>query len=154
MIVRSRKDLGAGILYIVIGASFTWAAANYRMGTPASMGPGYFPFWLGVVLTIIGVMVAAGAVARTGSPDCDNIRVDLRGLASILISVVAFGLLLKPGGLGIAVAATVLLSSLAHRDIRPVPTMILTLTLSLLSVIVFVYGLGLQFQVLPAFLTE
>jgi len=48
--IRNKKDFGAGIMYMVFGLFFALNALNYKMGTAAKMGPGYFPFWLGALL--------------------------------------------------------------------------------------------------------
>jgi len=52
--IRNKKDFGAGIMYMVFGLFFALNALNYKMGTAAKMGPGYFPFWLGALLTALG----------------------------------------------------------------------------------------------------
>ena len=54
-VIRSHQDFASGILFIVAGAAFAFLARGYRMGTASSMGPGYFPFWLGMVLVLLGV---------------------------------------------------------------------------------------------------
>jgi len=42
--IRNKKDFGAGIMYMVFGLFFALNALNYKMGTAAKMGPGYFLF--------------------------------------------------------------------------------------------------------------
>lgn len=59
MKIRSQKNFAAGLLYIAIGAAFAVGATNYNMGSADRMGPAYFPFWLGLLLALIGVVVPA-----------------------------------------------------------------------------------------------
>ena len=44
MNIRNKKDFGAGIMYMAFGLFFALNALNYKMGTAAKMGPGYFPW--------------------------------------------------------------------------------------------------------------
>lgn len=59
MKIRSQKNFAAGLLYIAIGTAFAVGATNYNMGSADRMGPAYFPFWLGLLLALIGVVVPA-----------------------------------------------------------------------------------------------
>ena len=57
MKIRNQRDFGAGIMYMVIGLFFTVVATQYPMGTPAKMGPGYFPHYLGILMTLLGLFI-------------------------------------------------------------------------------------------------
>jgi hypothetical protein len=121
------------------------------MGTASRMGPGYFPFGLGILLVIIGVVVLIGSLrdnADDGEPQLATW--DLKSLALILASVVLFGILLKPMGLPIAVAASVLVASFASHEFRWTTALINIVALMALSILVFVLGIGLEFNLLPA----
>ena len=67
MKIRNQRDFGDGIMYMVIGLFFTIVATNYPMGTAAKMGPGYFPFFLGILMTILGLIVAIKALSATAA---------------------------------------------------------------------------------------
>lgn len=54
MKIRSGKDFWAGILFAGFGAFFMLFALNYPMGSASRMGPAYFPFVLGGMLTLLG----------------------------------------------------------------------------------------------------
>ena len=49
-VVRSPKDLVAGLMFIAIGITAIVIASNYTLGTAARMGPGYFPRILSILL--------------------------------------------------------------------------------------------------------
>ena len=66
MKIGNPTDFWSGVMFASVGAVFAIVAfgvklgdnvllAGYAMGTPARMGPGFFPFWLGVMLIAIGV---------------------------------------------------------------------------------------------------
>jgi len=57
MRIKDQKDFYGGLMFIVFGGLAMWLSTTYNMGTAARMGPGYFPFWLGGVLTLLGAIV-------------------------------------------------------------------------------------------------
>ena len=64
MHIRSQKDFASGIMFVLIGLGFAYVATTYPMGTPAKMGPGYFPFWLGILLAMIGAIVTMTSMSK------------------------------------------------------------------------------------------
>lgn len=150
-IVR-QKDFASGLLYIVLGIAFAVASYGYRMGTASRMGPGYFPFWLGILMTAIGVMVVLGAVRAHAEPQTME-RWALRPLFIVLASVVVFALMLDTFGLVLSLIALVDGSSLASHEFTWRATLINTLVLIAFALVVFVYALNLQFPVWPTFIT-
>lgn len=57
MRIKDQKDFYAGLMFIIFGGLTMWLSQSYNMGTAARMGPGYFPFWLGMVLAALGAIV-------------------------------------------------------------------------------------------------
>jgi len=149
--IRSHQDFASGILFIVAGAAFAILARGYRMGTPGSMGPGYFPFWLGLVLALLGVVVVVRSLSRKGVADRIP-RWDIRTLLWILGSVVLFGLLLQPLGLVLSLVVLVLVSSMASHAFTWKGAVGTAIVMVLMSLGTFVYGLQLQLPVWPAFI--
>jgi hypothetical protein len=151
VILRNRKDLASGLMYLVVGLAFAILSAGYEMGTPTRMGPGYFPFWLGCILALLGAALVAGS-ARPGAAVEELSAWDMRALAVVLLSVAAFGLLLEPAGLLVSVAVLVLAGSFASREFSWGAALLNAAALAAISVVIFVYGLGLRFAVWPGFL--
>jgi hypothetical protein len=113
--IRNQRDFGAGIMYMVIGLFFAIMATNYPMGTAAKMGPGYFPFYLGILMFLLGVLVAVkafGAKAAIESIPKFNWRI----MAQITGAVVLYGLLLPRLGFLIAVVVLVFVAASASRE--------------------------------------
>ncbi len=152
MRIRSQKDFASGLMFILVGFGFSWVARGYSMGTAAKMGPGYFPFWLGVVLALLGVLVLIGSMSSKGEGD-ELARWDIKLLLWILGSVVLFGLLLKPLGMVLSVIVLVLVSSMASHEFTWRGAILNTIVLVVISMGAFVYGINLQMPVWPAFIT-
>ncbi len=153
MKIRNQRDFGAGIMYMVIGLFFAIMATNYPMGTAAKMGPGYFPFYLGILMFLLGVLVAVkafGAKAAIESIPKFNWRI----IAQITGAVVLYGLLLPRLGFLIAVVVLVFVAASASREFTWKGTAINAAFLVTFTYSVFVLGLKLQFPLLPAFLQQ
>lgn len=160
MRIKSQKDFFAGLMYLGIGAAFAVGATNYTIGTGARMGPGYFPLLLGIILAIIGAVVAFKALV-VETPDGDPIgKWGWRPLILIILANFVFGILL--GGiptLGIpamgmiaAIYALTIVSAFAGREFKWLEVLILGTILAVGSWFAFVWGLKLQFQVWPSFI--
>ena len=61
-IVRKR-DFYAGGLMVLLGLAIALKGATYRAGTLMHMGPGFLPTALGVLLVLLGIAIAAVALA-------------------------------------------------------------------------------------------
>ena len=153
MRIRSQKDFASGLMFILVGLSFSFVARGYSMGTAAKMGPGYVPFWLGIVLAILGALVLWGSLTSKAEED-QLARWDLKILLWILGSVVLFGLLLKPLGMVLSVVVLVLVSSMASHEFSWKGAVLNAILLVIISMGAFVYGINLQMPVWPAFLAS
>ena len=117
MHIRHPKDFLTGIMFILFGAAAMVFAAEYPIGTAAKMGPGYFPFVLGGVLGLLGLVVLARSLLwATGAHGWPTLRV--LPVTLVLSSVVLFGLLLRPLGLVGATLVLVLICSRASSEFR------------------------------------
>ncbi|AKD26048.1 Tripartite tricarboxylate transporter TctB family [Polynucleobacter duraquae] len=153
MKIRNQRDFGAGIMYMVIGLFFTIVATQYPMGTAAKMGPGYFPFWLGILMTLIGLLVlikSMGAKAAIESIPKFNWKI----ITQITGSVVLYALLLPRMGFLVAIVVLVLVSASASKEFTWKGSLINAAFLVTFTYSVFVVGLKLQFPLLPAFLQQ
>lgn len=149
--IRSPKDFWAGILFIAFGAAAIGIAVNYPVGTAGRMGPGYFPRGLGVLLIVIGGILAVKALRTPGSPLSFG---DLRPLVIVLGSIALFGLLAPYFGMVVATVALIIVSSFASHEFHLKTAIISSILLSIFSVAAFGYGLNLQLPLWPAFLAK
>lgn len=153
MKIRNQRDFGAGIMYMVIGLFFAIMATNYPMGTAAKMGPGYFPFYLGILMFLLGVLVAVKAFGTKAAIESIP-KFNWRIMGQITGAVVLYGLLLPRMGFLIAVVVLVFVAASASREFTWKGTAINAAFLVTFTYSVFVLGLKLQFPLLPAFLQQ
>jgi hypothetical protein len=150
--IRNQKDFAAGLVYVVAGLGFSLGALNYKLGDAARMGPGWFPFWVGLILAIVGVLnIAASVRMRAQSEKLQ--RPDIRAMAWVLGAVVVFGLLLQPLGLILSLIALVIVSSLGSHEFGWKGALVNAAVLTLFSVGAFIYGIHLQIPMWPAFVS-
>ncbi|MBI5279259.1 MAG: tripartite tricarboxylate transporter TctB family protein [Burkholderiales bacterium] len=149
--IRNQQDFVAGLIYVATGLAFALGAMNYKIGEAARMGPGYFPFFVGMLLAAVGFATSALALKPAAAEVAVKVP-DLRTMAWVLGAVVLFGLLLQPAGLVIALVALVLVSSMASHEFAWRGALVNTLVLVIFSVGAFIKGISLQIPLWPAFL--
>jgi hypothetical protein len=149
--LKNPKDFWSGVLFTLIGLAFAIIvkAYEYPMGTSSRMGPGYFPFVLGCIMAVLGLVIIAQALASRGGPVT---KFAWRPLIWVLSGFVIFGLTAKLLGLVIAIVLLVLISSFGGHEHKWKEAIISSVILSAGSVGVFVYGLKLPFPIWPEFL--
>jgi hypothetical protein len=145
-VVRSPKDLAAGLLFIAAGIAAIAIAANYTLGTAARMGPGYFPRMLGLLLIVLGAILAVRSL-RLNGPPLPGWK--WRPVLVTLGSVVMFGLIVNRAGLVVSTILLIVMASAASREFRPREAVISGIVLAALVVGVFVIGLKLQLGIWP-----
>jgi hypothetical protein len=152
MQIRSQKDFASGLMFVVIGLVFSYVATTYNMGTTAKMGPGFFPFWLGIVLAILGAIVTMTALSKKGEKDTIP-QWDWPSVLWVTGSVVLFGVVLADLGLVLSLFVLVFISAMASHEFHWKGTVVNAVILNVIAYVAFVWGLKLQFQVWPSFFT-
>ena|SRR5689334_137578 len=140
------KDFYAGLLFVAFGIAAILIGRSYPLGTAARMGPGYFPRLLGILLIVLGGALAMMALHGRG-PALPGWK--WRPISVVLLSVVAFGLVLTHAGLVLSTIALIVAASTASREFRPREALLSGVLLAALSVGVFVIGLKLQLPIWP-----
>ena len=162
MALASQKDFVSGLMFMTVGGSFAWGAVDYEIGEAARMGPGYFPFALGLILVGLGALVCFNGF-RSGPPGGDKIgRIAWRPLVFILGANLLFGALLvglpslgiPAFGLIVAIYGLVIMAGYAREGAKLKESVILATILAIGSYLAFVKMLNLQFPVLPWFLAN
>ena len=151
--IKNRQDFWSGAMFIGIGAGFAIQATTYNMGSAARMGPGYFPFWLGVVLALIGASVLISALS-TKTAETRVSRFDFKILLLVIGSVTLYGVALRPLGLYVSLILLVVISSLASHEFNWKVAIANALFLVLFSYVAFIRGLGLIFPLWPSALSN
>lgn len=140
------KDFYAGLLFVAFGVFAIIIARNYPLGTAARMGPGYFPRLLGIMLIVLGAALSLTALRGHGPPLPGW---KWRPVSIVLLSVVAFGLVLTHAGLVLSTIGLIAVASTASREFRFKESLLSGVLLAALSVGVFVIGLKLQLPIWP-----
>jgi hypothetical protein len=135
------KDILSGLIFVVFGAAFGYAASGYELGTAFRMGPGYFPLVLASALVLLGIAIVIKGVTAAAA-DTPVGSVPWRGAVLILAALVYFGATVRGLGLVPALFGAALLSALASRLNTPVASLVIAVALTLLCVLIFHYGLG------------
>jgi hypothetical protein len=149
--IRNQRDFGAGIMFIVVGVFFAVIASQYRMGTAAKMGPGYFPFWLGVLMAVIGLIILYSSLSKKSIEE-KMPKWDFKIMLWITGSVVLYGILLPTMGFIVAIFALVFASASVSHDFGWKGTALNAIFLVGFTYLAFVKGLGLTFPLFPFFM--
>jgi len=152
MRIRHPKDFITGLMFLLFGAAAIFFAADYKIGSAAKMGPGYFPFALGALLAALGVALLLRSVFWTKGSQAGPVF-HFKPLLLILSSVVFFGLLLLSLGLLVSTTLLVVVSSMASHEFRWKETLLNAAALIFIVWVVFVYGLDFQVPIWPSFMT-
>lgn len=151
MKIKDKKDFASGLMFIAFGAFFAILARGYQMGTAAKMGSGYFPFWLGVLLALIGVIVLLKSLSANNE-EHELGKWDWKTIMWVTGSVVLFAVILQYIGLILSIIVLVFISALASHEFNWKQTIVTAAIVLGISYGAFIWGLKLQFPVWPPFL--
>jgi len=158
MKIGHQKDFWGGVLFAALGFTFLIIAKGvpgvpflqgYAMGTPARMGPAFFPFWLGLILFVIGVVIAVQGVRQQGGPDSKFPKFHWRPILLVLGAVVLFGIILKAVGMLLAGILLIILAGFGSATFSLKRSIILAVILVIFCAMVFVWGLKLPIPLCP-----
>jgi uncharacterized membrane protein YfcA len=152
MHIKRTKDFKSGLLFIFFGMASAVFSGTYQIGTAAKMGPGYFPFVLGGLLTMLGLVVSLRSLSR-GEETRKARSFRVKPVVLVLSSVVLFGLLLRPLGLIFSTVILIMISSMASDEFKKKEAILNAFVLLAVILIVFIYFLKFQIPVWPSFLT-
>ena len=161
MNIKSQMDFFSGVVFMAVGGAFAWGATSYTVGTGARMGPGYFPLMLGVLLTLIGAVVAFKSLVIETEDGQKIGKWIWRPVGYIVAANLAFGVLLgglpaiklPAMGMVIAIVALTLIAAKAGTEFILKEILILSAILVVGSYVTFILLLKLQIQVWPTFIT-
>jgi putative tricarboxylic transport membrane protein len=151
-----RRNVLAGLMFIVIAAIGLWASRSYPVGTALRMSTGYVPRLLCWLLMGLGAVVLfqglleqhAPEPPRERSPE-DGVIAQLRPVVVVTLSLIAFALSLETLGLVLSIFVLVAIASFASRELKLWETLAAAAGLAVLTWAIFVFGLGLPIPVWP-----
>jgi hypothetical protein len=145
LVTTSNRDYYGGALMIAIGLGAVVQGRQYPIGTLSRMGPGFFPVALGAILAFTGLAIIV--TARFAARPAEDARLppEWRGWFCIGLSLIAFVVLGKYGGLVPATFAVVFIAGLADRENTIVAAMVLALATVAICIVVFWWALQMNF---------
>jgi hypothetical protein len=147
---KARRDLLAGAIFIAFGAAFAGISLTYNIGTPGSMGSGFFPLLVAGLLVMLGVLIVIkGFIAGEGEPIG---TVPWRAIGLITVAVLFFGITVRGLGLVPSLFVTTLLSAFSSDRMRPVEAIVISGGLTALCVGIFVFALQLRLDLFGTWL--
>ncbi len=132
-------DVEAGAFFAVFGAVTAALSMQYKLGTAAEMGPGFFPLMLGICLTLVGIAILAKGLL-VGRSDARNFSAS--ALFFIVLSLVAFAALMLTAGLVFAIPALTFISLIASSHFTLLRATAISAGLLVFTYVVFIHFLG------------
>ena len=152
MKIKSQRDFLSGLMFLIVGVVFAVGATNYKMGTSARPGAGYFPLILSVIMIILGCVVLFKSLTiETEGGDLVG-DIAWRPLLVIVAAIAAFGVTLPFFGMLIAVPILIVMVSFAGQEFKWTGVAISSAVLTAFAWFVFVWGLKLTIPLYPSFI--
>ena len=150
MRIKSQKDFVSGILLVIVGAAFAVGATNYSFGVAVRPGPGYFPFGLGIILALLGVVVLFSAFKQERKGGDPIGKIPGRPLLCVVGAIVFFGFFLPRLGFVISFPIMIVLTAAGSNEFTWKDALLNAAILTVMSYAIFIYGLQLTIPLWPA----
>lgn len=101
----------AGAVLLAVGGFVIWQALSLRYYTSIGPGPGFFSFWLGVMLSLLALAMIGIATWRGREPLPQPMFTDARGylgIAAVMASLLFAGLFMRSLGYPLTMLAIML----------------------------------------------
>jgi len=150
MRIRLTTDLLTGLLFLAIAAFALAYGWNYPFGSPARIGPGYFPKLVSCGLLLLGAILVARSFVLSGDDETIG-EIAWRPLVVVLLGTLAFGLLVERFGFVISGFVVIFAARLADRDFRLLEVTALAAVMVAFVAALFWLGLSLPLRPFPHF---
>ena len=147
--IRNLQDFWSGVVFTALGVLAIYLSSDYTMGSALQPGPGYFPTWLGGIMTGFGTVICITSCRVTAEP-AEEQAAEPWGLRPWLVLPAALAIfaVLMDSEIGFVPSLVVLVTgaALAHKDVHWRETAVLSVVLAAAAVAIFVYGLGMPYR--------
>jgi putative tricarboxylic transport membrane protein len=138
---RADTVIGAGLAIAFL--ALLGASTQLTYQTEFAPGPGFAPFWLGLIGTALSGYIAVRAIRAPAAPTFE--RTGITRLAGAVVGLVIAVAVAERVGLIVAMTLYLLFVTLAIERIRPVTALAASLGTMALVYVVFVRLLGVPF---------
>ena len=140
---KRQRERWAGGLVALLGLATAGVAGTYPIGTLRAMGPGFFPVALGVILLVVGALIALAPPVAEPDPHggAGLGQLEPRGWLCIGSGVLTFILLAERAGLLPATFACVFIAAMGDRTATLRGSLVLAAVVAVAGVLLFHYGL-------------
>lgn len=97
-----RKEAISGIVLLSFSIAISYQASRYPFGTVSKVGPGFVPFYLGIVLAVLSIIILIKTIFKSkeeGSPAEDaSVKRKFARVFLVFFSMVAYAFLIDKLG--------------------------------------------------------
>ncbi len=140
--IPKNQDFFAGMIFVFFGVFAMVMSRSYPMGTASRMGAGYFPFLLGGLIAVLGLVVMV-------RPLWTKVEVvkpfAIRAMVMVILGILIFAALIDLVGLVLSLIVLVVITSLSSKELRFREVIVLAVVLTAMAVGLFVFGLNMPF---------
>jgi putative tricarboxylic transport membrane protein len=144
--VLRNAGLWAAVIMFLFSAVFLWQSLKLDYKGPLGVGPGFFPFWLSLILIILSILYLLNAIKHVVS--IHSIFPKNKALGEFLViigSMVLFVLLLEP--IGFVAASALALIVLLYRSFTWYMSLLLSVGISVIIFLIFAKALDVPLPV-------
>jgi putative tricarboxylic transport membrane protein len=145
-----KRDYYAGALMMLLGLGASLEGQRYGIGTLTRMGPGFFPVALGVIMVLVGILIAGSAYVSTEAEKEHFFPAERqwRGWLCIIASPILFILFGEYAGLLPATFACVFIAALGDKEATLKSSFILAAGVTFFGILLFSYVLKISFPII------
>jgi hypothetical protein len=133
------KDFLSGMFLAFVGIFVSFYSQRYNFGSITDIGPGFFPFILGILLSFIGFII----FIKSFFQDENKINFEFKSLFYVIAGTIAFKLTFQFLGFIIATILSIFIFMVPVK-IKWYKKIILGLSVSLFNYIIFIILLGVN----------
>lgn len=137
----------SSLVMLFLGVAIAYQGKQYEVGSLVAMGPGFFPFYCGLLLIFLGIIyfLVSFVIGEDGGSTVFGFsKKRARGWFFILLGMISFVILGELFGFFIASFALIFLSAIGDVDFKIFSSFLLALGVSSLGAFVFIYLLEMQ----------
>jgi hypothetical protein len=142
-----KRDFYAGMLMTLLGIGVTFNSTTYNLGSLMHMGPGMFPFLLGILLTCLGLAIFGSALMTPLGEDEHILpkQKEWKAWGCILAGPISFIIMGEFFGMVPATFSCVVVSAMGDREATWKGSILLAAGVAVVSLFLFSYILQIPF---------